>query len=140
MTSLVALTCLLFTQAPSSSAPGRPAPAITAADIVSSVESAVADAIAIAEPSVVAIHRWKQPNTSATLAVRGHKANLATGGREPLEFPDHPPFDGDFISFDFGSGVVIGDRGEILTAFHVVRGAARLDGPRGRAPVRSTPR
>ena len=32
----------------------------------------------------------------------------------------------DFISFDFGSGVVIGDRGEILTAFHVVRGAAQL--------------
>jgi S1-C subfamily serine protease len=30
------------------------------------------------------------------------------------------------ISFDFGSGVVIGDKGEILTAFHVVRGAAHL--------------
>ena len=30
------------------------------------------------------------------------------------------------ISFDNGSGVVIGDRGEILTLFHVVRGAAEL--------------
>ena len=30
------------------------------------------------------------------------------------------------ISFDFGSGVVIGDDGQILTAYHVVRGAARL--------------
>ena len=32
----------------------------------------------------------------------------------------------DFVSFDYGSGVVIGERGEILTAFHVVRGADRL--------------
>ena len=30
------------------------------------------------------------------------------------------------ISFDFGSGVVIGDHGEILTLFHVVRGAREL--------------
>ncbi len=30
------------------------------------------------------------------------------------------------ISFDFGSGVVVGDEGQILTAFHVVRGAAQL--------------
>ena len=30
------------------------------------------------------------------------------------------------ISFDFGSGVVIGDRGEILTLYHVVRGAREL--------------
>jgi S1-C subfamily serine protease len=35
------------------------------------------------------------------------------------------------ISFDFGSGVVIGDHGEILTLFHVVRGAREL---RVRAP------
>ena len=32
----------------------------------------------------------------------------------------------DFISFDYGSGVVVGDQGQILTAFHVVRGADRL--------------
>jgi len=31
------------------------------------------------------------------------------------------------VSFDYGSGVVIGDRGEILTAFHVVKGAERLE-------------
>ena len=31
-----------------------------------------------------------------------------------------------WVSFDYGSGVVIGDRGEILTTFHVVKGAARL--------------
>jgi S1-C subfamily serine protease len=31
------------------------------------------------------------------------------------------------VSFDYGSGVVIGDAGEILTAFHVVKGAERLE-------------
>ena len=30
------------------------------------------------------------------------------------------------ISFDYGSGVVIGERGEILTVYHVVKGASRL--------------
>src|SRR5205823_514219 len=30
------------------------------------------------------------------------------------------------ISFDYGSGVVVGDGGQILTAFHVVRGAVQL--------------
>ncbi len=46
------------------------------------------------------------------------------------------PFDGrlprvpepsNLISFDFGSGVVIGDRGQILTLFHVVQGARQLN-------------
>src|SRR5262249_32997620 len=36
------------------------------------------------------------------------------------------PVGTDALSFDYGSGVVIGDKGEILTAYHVVRGAARL--------------
>jgi S1-C subfamily serine protease len=36
------------------------------------------------------------------------------------------PEQSNLISFDFGSGVVIGNRGEILTLFHVVRGARRL--------------
>ncbi len=31
------------------------------------------------------------------------------------------------ISFDFGSGVVVGDEGQILTAFHVVRGRRPAD-------------
>ena len=38
------------------------------------------------------------------------------------------------ISFDFGSGVVIGDEGQILTAFHVVRGRGPAERPGGRPP------
>ena len=44
------------------------------------------------------------------------------------------------ISFDFGSGVVIGEHGEILTLFHVVRGARELIGARTRKRRNSTPR
>ena len=40
----------------------------------------------------------------------------------------------DVISFDFGSGVVVGDEGQILTAYHVVQGRGRAGGPRGRPP------
>ncbi len=41
------------------------------------------------------------------------------GFRRELEPPD-------LLSFDFGSGVVIGDHGEILTLYHVVKGAREL--------------
>jgi S1-C subfamily serine protease len=36
------------------------------------------------------------------------------------------PDDSEMISLDFGSGVVVGDKGQILTAFHVVKGARKL--------------
>ena len=44
----------------------------------------------------------------------------------PPDLPD--PNEGGYLPLpgDFGSGVVIGRKGEILTAFHVVRGAVRL--------------
>ena len=101
------------------------------ADVVAALETAISDAIAKAEPSVVAIHRFKGENSQETLAVRGRKrpSNMHErprrfafeGGRLP-EFP-RPS---NLISFDFGSGVVIGDRGQILTMYHVVQGAREL--------------
>jgi S1-C subfamily serine protease len=89
----------------------------------------MAEAIAKAEPSVVAIHRYKAENPSETLAVRGRKP--ASPFREPhrLDRRFHLPADLEdftFTSFDYGSGVVVGDQGQILTAFHVVRGAELL--------------
>jgi S1-C subfamily serine protease len=127
MTPLVALTLILLAQEPAASPPGRPPTAPAPADVVASIESALADAIAKAEASVVAIHRDKGPNPNETLAVRGRgKPTPPFPERDRFEFPRHLPMDDDFVSFDYGSGVVIGDRGEILTAFHVVRGASRL--------------
>jgi serine protease Do len=127
MTSLVVLCFLAWTldglQPPTSAPPPGPTPT----DVVAALETAMADAIAKAEPSVVAIHREKAENTQETQAVRGRKP--APHFQEPsqLDFRLRRPNDpDDFISFDYGSGVVVGEQGQILTAFHVVRGAARL--------------
>ena len=106
-----------------------PAPAVAVAepiDVVSALERAVIDAVAKAEASVVAIHRFKSEKGETT-AVRGRA--VAPAERPPARID---PFGGidvespDFRSFDYGSGVVIGEEGEILTAHHVVIGAARL--------------
>jgi S1-C subfamily serine protease len=108
MPSLVPLACLLLAWA---DPPARePAPL----EVVTAFETVLTDAIAAAEPAVVAIARQKTDNDT-TLAIRGRNAGL------PSE-----PFGIEQLSFDFGSGVVIGTRGEILTAFHVVKGARSL--------------
>ena len=87
------------------------------------------DAIARAEPSVVAIAREKAEDDE-TMAVRGREPvpnPRPTAARSRRACSNLDPFGDDLISFDYGSGVVIGDEGEILTAFHVVKGAQRLD-------------
>ena len=86
----------------------------------------VADAIARAEPSVVAIHRYKGENPQETLAVRGKARPLLMDPRSPRSRFSRDGELGDQISFDFGSGVVIGREGQILTAYHVVKGAAAI--------------
>ena len=109
--------------------PGEPA---AQPDVLSALETAVVDAIARAEPSIVAISREKAGGGEepATTAVRG----LAPVAAPPP--PLNNPFaeaeeEDDVISTDYRSGVVIGPQGAILTAFHVVKGASRL---RVRAP------
>jgi S1-C subfamily serine protease len=107
--------------------PGRdnpPAPI----DVVAALESAVADAVAKAEPCVVAIARTKAERGAGTTAVKGRNpepppAPEEVGNVPRLGFGDEP----EEVVFDYGSGVVIGDEGQILTAFHVVRGAKRID-------------
>lgn len=101
----VATLLLLWGAPPAPSAP---------TDLVSALENAVADAIERAEPSVVAVAREKSEN-DATTAIRG---------RNPLG--PAGPLSPDTLMFDYGSGVVVGESGQILTAFHVVKGASRL--------------
>ena len=105
---------------------GREAPP-TPIDLVAAMETVVADAVAKAEPSVVAIARTKSEKGEGTTAIKGRNP-------EPLPIPDDGNnaalrgFDEpEEIAFDYGSGVVIGDKGQILTAFHVVRGAKQID-------------
>jgi S1-C subfamily serine protease len=129
MISLVLSSCLLWGRI-DPPRPGSDPPGPSAAEIIASIERVMSDAIAKAEPSVVAIARVKGDNPQETQAVRGRRRPLDVHepGR-PLLFPRaRPPSIEQFnlISFDFGSGVVIGNRGEILTLFHVVRGARRL--------------
>lgn len=101
-------------------------------DVVSALESAVADAIEAARPSVVTIDRIKSDD-GRTLAVRGREPARTPGNMNGaiiidggFGFPVGGPESADYPSFDFGSGVVVGDGGRILTAYHVVIGAARL--------------
>ncbi len=126
MTPLVVLTLSLLAQQPARSATERTATAPSPAEIVASIESVMADAIAKAEPSVVAIDRHKAQDPNRTLAVRGRTPQQPAVERDRLELLNNPRFGDDYISFDYGSGVVIGEDGEILTAFHVVRGAEWL--------------
>jgi len=128
MTSLVVLSCLVLAW------PEPPQPASnhtepSAMDLVAAIETVISDAIAKAEPSVVAIHRFKSEHSQETQAIRGR--NRRTTLPAPLgrgefggRFPQLP--ETNLISYDYGSGVVIGDRGQILTAYHVVRGARQL--------------
>jgi serine protease Do len=130
MTSVVLSSCLLLAWSgpqQKGSDPVAPAPA----DVVASIETAISDAIAKAEPSVVAIHRNKSENSQETLAIRGRRRPRTI--HEPVRpnglFPGRviqTPDMIDKISFDYGSGVVIGDKGQILTLYHVVRGAKQL--------------
>ena len=130
MISLVLSSCLVLAlETPPPQDAARPAVAPT--DVVAALETAISDAIAKAEPSVVAIHRSKGEDSQETQAVRGRRPPLNPRERQRLfvfEGARLPriPEPSNLISFDFGSGVVIGDRGQILTMYHVVKGAREL--------------
>jgi S1-C subfamily serine protease len=128
MTLLLSLACLTALECDPPSQVPQEARQVAPIDLVSALETVVADAIATAEPSVVAIHRFKGENPQETLAVRGKprpQPGFVPRGLRP-RFARDPEL-ADTISFDFGSGVVVGDEGQILTAYHVVKGAARLE-------------
>src|SRR5690348_17262563 len=108
MPTLLPMTLALLTWA---DPPPGSAPQLTAQELVAALESAVGDAIARAEPAVVAISREKSENDETT-AVRGRDpfpARMVDRRTMPHPFD---PVGTETLSFDYGSGVVIGDRGE----------------------------
>jgi serine protease Do len=125
MVAAVVVSVLMVAQA------GSDKPSPSAMELVSVLETVMADAIAQAEPSVVAIARVKGEDEETT-AVRGRhptrppepEADLGPFLQPRVE-PDDP-IKNDFLSYDYGSGVVIGEKNQILTAFHVVKGASRI--------------
>jgi S1-C subfamily serine protease len=114
---------------PVDSIPNTPRSGVSAEEIVKALETVLSDAIAKAERSVVAIAREKTENEE-TLAVRGRNAPAEHRPNPMIDrrfvFTPFDPLATDAWSFDYGSGVVIGPKGAILTAFHVVKGASRL--------------
>jgi serine protease Do len=122
----VVLAFLTLMGDPQAQQPQQPSPI----DIVNALETALGDSIAKAEPSVVAIAREKDGKSDETTAVRGKMAPPAQFAEPPVIFNGFRGFEDpelpDYIASDYGTGVVIGDRGEILTTFHVVKGASRL--------------
>ncbi len=100
----------------------------TALDIVSALETATTQAIARAQPSVVAITRIRGDDPELTTAIRGqHPDRLPPAPRVGIDGGAAPGSPGDFAApGDFSAGVVVGDRGEILTTYHTLRGAERI--------------
>ncbi len=93
------------------------------AEVVVALETAMSDAIERVEPSIVAISRWKTGD-GRTLAIRNNdRPGRISNPILPQQFDLN---DNAAVSFDYGSGVVVGPQGEILTAYHVVRECARL--------------
>ena len=127
--AFVVLALLILADPSSPQDDPRPKPP-SPIEVVSALETALGDAIATAEPSVVAIAREKNGKSELTTAVRGRMAPLMPPQDPPPGLVFFPNFEDqevpEYVASDFGSGVVIGDRGEILTTFHVVRGASRL--------------
>ncbi len=112
-------------------------------DVVSALETAVADAIEKAQPSVVAVTRIKS-ETGETVAIRGQNPNppeprfegqIVERGQFFDAQPERPGFpkpDDNFspeyfaLPGDMGAGVVVGEQNEILTTYHLLKGASRI--------------
>jgi S1-C subfamily serine protease len=125
--SLLLSGCVALAGPVDDDGPGSPGPL----DVVSALETAVADAIEAARPSVVTIDRIKSDDGS-TLAVRGRSSPRPPGTMngaiviDAFGIRNSGPESADYPSFDFGSGVVVAEGGRVLTTYHVVIGAARL--------------
>ena len=130
MTLLLALACLpLFADEPPAQASSK-AGQVKRPRLTSSrpLETVIQDAIARAEPSVVAIHREKGENPEETLAVRGRQHPGPTSGSAvcPRAFPSMPtwPIPSRSTSDRAWSWAT---RVRSSRPYHVVKGAVRLE-------------
>lgn len=105
---------------------GPPARPPSPAEVVSALETAIGDAVAKTEVSVVAITRVRNANTEETTAIRGRNPMAPVPDPTANPFGLSQPSAPDYFAMpgDYGAGVVIGDRGEILTSYHLLRGSA----------------
>ncbi len=124
---------ILLTAIAASGAPDDPV------DVVSALESAVVRAIAQAQPSVVSITRIRSASGETT-AIRGQTNGRVEAAANPFG-PERPGFpnignpidpestrsiDAYPLPGDFGGGVIIGQDGEILTNYHLIKSAGQI--------------
>lgn len=131
MTPVLALLALLI---PAAAGPTDDGPAPL--DVAEALERSVTGAIERARPSVVTIDRIKSED-GVTRAVRRRERapeppqdlrELAVLRMQMQGVDRNPvgPLGEDFRSYDYASGVVVGDEGETLTTHHAVVGAELL--------------
>jgi S1-C subfamily serine protease len=122
MTLATILALALVSQAdpPPSQSQAKASPA----DVVAALEEATIEAIARAQPSVVAIARIRGEEPDKTTAIRG---------QAPDRMPMPPQIKNARLQRfdraapgDFSSGVVIGPGNEILTTFHTLKGSSQI--------------
>ncbi len=90
---------------------------ISGANLLAAIEAARAQIIAENERSVVAIARVRKNRTGELIGLEPRPDPF---GRRPVAAADPKPTDPDFIPNEYGTGVVVGRRGLILTAYHVL--------------------
>ncbi len=106
---------------------------------ITALETAVSNAIAKAQPSVVAITRIRSEN-GETLAVRGaleprsepspiavppERPGFPNVGN-PIDIDQSRSLDAAPLPGDFGGGVIVGKNGEILTTYHLIKGSSQI--------------
>jgi len=86
-------------------------------EAAAALENVLVEAIAGAEPSVVAIARVRKQVPGESF---GFEFRPDPFGRRTMPFVASKPTDPDFVPNEFGTGVVVDRQGLILTAYHVL--------------------
>ncbi len=97
--------------------PTADAQQISGLQAAAAIEKTLIDVIARSEKSVVAIARVRKQRTDKTFDSEFRPDPF---GRPAIARADPQPTDPDFVPNEYGTGVVIGRRGLILTAYHVL--------------------
>lgn len=89
----------------------------TRLDVAAAMEQVLVEAIARAERSVVAIARVEKPRAGESMSLEIRPDPF---GRRTIPYAAPAPTDPDFVPNEYGTGVVVGRQGLILTAYHVL--------------------
>ncbi len=92
-------------------------PEAAAGGLVAALEEALTEAIARAEKSVVALYRVPRRSPGDLWRAEPRPDPFS---RQTVPFSVPQPAEPDFLPSEYGTGVVVDQRGQILTAYHVI--------------------